>query len=75
MPKGLLRHAGDIGSRLFLASDRLDRLCRDVSLGVRDQRQFDELESDAQAIAADIVAAFRQPEPRPGGCTNLRRRV
>ncbi|ESZ88347.1 MAG: hypothetical protein Q27BB25_04560 [Blastomonas sp. CACIA14H2] len=73
MRHGLRRHASDIGSRLSLASDRLDRLCRDVSLGVRDQRQFDEMESEAQAIAADIVAAFRQPDARPGGCTNPRR--
>lgn len=73
MPKGL--HGDDAGSRLSRASTRLDVLCRDFSLGVRNQRHFDDLESEAQAIAGEIVAAFRQPDVRPGGCTNLRRCV
>lgn len=73
MPKGL--HGGDAGSRLSRASTRLDVLCRDLSLGVRNQRHFDDQESEAQGIAGEIVAAFRQPDARPGGCTNLRRRV
>ena len=72
MPKGL--HGSDAGSRLLQASNRLDVLCRYLSLGVRNQRHFDDLETEAQAIAAEIVAAFRQPDARPGGCTNLRRR-
>lgn len=72
MPQGL--HGDDAGSRLSRASTRLDVLCRDVSLGVRNQRHFDDLESEAQAIAREIVAAFRLPDVRPGGCTNLRRR-
>lgn len=69
MPRGF--QASNAGSRLLSASTRLDVLCRDVSLGVRNQRHFDDLESEAQAIAAEIVAAFRQPDVRPGGCTHL----
>ena len=72
MPKGL--PGSTAGSRLLQASTRLDVLCRDVSLGVRNQRHFDDLESEAQAIAAEIIAAFRQPDVRPGGCTQSRKR-
>lgn len=38
---------------------KLDELLGAVSVGIRDQRHFDELEERAQAIAANITRAFR----------------
>lgn len=38
----------------------LDDVLNEVSLGIRNQRQFDELEERATAIAAGVRDAFRK---------------
>lgn len=49
----------DLYRKLSEQSDALDRLCRETSGGVRDQRHYDALESQAQEIAKQLQAVFR----------------
>lgn len=44
-------------------SDELDVLIRDVRLGVRSQREFEQLADRAEKIAAGIRAVFRSATP------------
>lgn len=46
---------------LVRVSDQLDRLIADERLGTRSQRDYDDREERAQAIAAALVAAYRKP--------------
>lgn len=39
--------------------ESLDEIAGALELGIRNQRHFDELEGQAQAVADGIVAAFR----------------
>lgn len=57
-----LRLKPDIAAQLRAASDELDEVMAAVSLGIRDQQQFDALEQRAQRIRSRIQQAFR------GGC-------
>ncbi|MDX3908886.1 MAG: hypothetical protein QHC67_03610 [Sphingobium sp.] len=57
-----------IADQLERASDDLDQVICSARLGVRNARQFDDLEEQAQGIAAKIVAAFRgeqAPQAKP----------
>lgn len=46
--------------RLRDASDRLDALLRETACPIRNTRRYDELEAEAQAIAGEVRAAFRE---------------
>jgi hypothetical protein len=49
-----------IGLLLDRAGDALDGLKAEVSLGIRNQRHFDDLETRASAIGDELRAAFRK---------------
>lgn len=51
----------DLYRKLSEQSDALDRLCRETSGGIRDQRHYDALESQAQDISKQLLAVFRGP--------------
>lgn len=42
-------------------SDQLDRLIAEERLGTRSQHEFEDREERAQAIAAELIAAYRAP--------------
>ncbi len=48
-----------LADQLERLTDRFDTLTHRARLGDVCPRQYDELESEAQAIAADLVAVFR----------------
>ncbi len=52
--------------QLERASGDLDGLIRDLRLGTRSQRHFDELEERASRIADAIRAPFRSPSQQQG---------
>lgn len=58
------RHPDDLTDKVQRCQGDLDLLLRDLHLGVRSARTYDDLEEQAQAIASSLVAAFRGP-PRP----------
>lgn len=43
----------------------LDELLAETELGPRNHNHYDALEERAQVIAAEIVSAFRKPQPGP----------
>lgn len=45
---------------LVRVSDQLDRLIADERLGTRSQREYDDREERAQAIAAALIAVYRK---------------
>lgn len=49
----------EIYRKLSEQIDALDKLCRETSSPIRDARHYDQLESQAQAIAKNLIAAFR----------------
>ena len=59
--------------QLAALGDDMDALCREAAGDLRSQSRFEELEEEAQRIAAKLVAAFRgpgaaiaKPSMRPG---------
>lgn len=55
----------NVADQLESLTDRFDSLTHRARLGDLTPRQFDELESEAQAIAADLVAIFRGRRANP----------
>ena len=55
----------NVPDQLERLTDRFDSLTHRARLGDPSPRQFDELESEAQAIAADLVAIFRGRRASP----------
>lgn len=55
----------NVPDQLERISDRFDVLTHRARLGAMTPRLFEELETDAQAIAADLVAIFRGRPSRP----------
>lgn len=53
------RRPDSIADQLRRCSDKLDRLQHDVGAGVRSAEHYHELAEAAEAIAAEIRAAFR----------------
>lgn len=47
-------------AQLDEARDELDRLLRELGMGIRSQVHFDELEERAQAISRKVRTAFRE---------------
>lgn len=54
-----------IADQLEGITDRFDTLTHRARLGRLTPAAYDELEADAQAIAADLVATFRGRRPNP----------
>ncbi len=54
-----LRMKPDLEAQLRAASDELDEVMAAVSLGIRDQQQFDALEQRVQRIGGTLRYAFR----------------
>lgn len=54
-----------LADHLERLTDRFDRLTQRARLGDLTPDQFNELESEAQAIAADLVAPFRGRRANP----------
>lgn len=54
-----------IADQLDRATNRIDRLTHRARLGRPSVAAYDEMESEAQAIAALIVATFRGQRPNP----------
>lgn len=54
----------DTSAILQRLSDRLDALQRDVSIGAKSQRDFERQADEAESIAAQLRAAFREPTAR-----------
>jgi len=55
----------NVADQLERITERFDSLTHRARLGDPSPRQFDELESEAQAIAADLVAIFRGRRANP----------
>lgn len=55
----------NVPDQLERLSDRFDVLTHRARLGEMTPKLFEELETDAQAIAADLVAIFRGRQARP----------
>ncbi len=55
----------NLADQLERLTDRFDRLTHRARLGNPTPDQFDEMESEAQAIAADLVAPFRGRRANP----------
>ncbi len=55
----------NLADQLERLTDRFDRLTQQARLGEPTPDQFDEMESEAQAIAADLVAPFRGRRANP----------
>lgn len=54
-----LRLKPDLEASLRAASDELDEVMAAISLGIRDQQQFDALEQRVQRIGSTLRQAFR----------------